>query len=297
MKVILFFIFSLIVSRSFAQNKNDDLLILVNGEKYKSLEIATIKRLKANTVDFYDHASRKSESFKGVPLIPLLTSILPEQLKKTVEVELISSNGYKTYFPIESFYKVDAILSYVALNGKFERYSWKEKLMVPLGPYYLVWDFKSIGKEDKNQYSSVYQIKQINLITNIVDFEVHDIKNNETIILGFRTYKKYCLSCHAVGPWGGEIGADLIKMKTLESRGADFITKYALNPQSINSQTKMLPLPKYKNRVAMAQGLVEFLNFASNPDQYIKSKKIESDKIRYDSFKTIVNEMRNGIKN
>lgn len=296
MKNIAYFILFLTPLLCCAQSKNDSLKLAVNGVEQKALSLEEIKKLKTATVEFYNYNMRKSEVFRGTHFNALLSSVLPEQIKKTVEVELVSSNGYKSYFPIENFSKVDAFVTYESAEGKFERYSTKEKTIVPLGPYYLVWDFKTLGTEDKNQYNSVYQITTINLITNIVDFGVHEIKNNDKLILGYRTYKKYCLSCHAIGTWGGDIGADLVQRKTLEKKGPDFIKKYVLNPQAVNPQTKMLALPKYKNSESMADGINEFLSFAGNPQLYIKDKKIDSDKARYESLKNIMEDMRSSKK-
>lgn len=281
-----------------AYAKVDDLIIQIDGEKYKTLKQEEIKDLKAINVDYYDYALRKSENFVGFSFSTLLTKYLATHLDKIVEVEFISNNGYKTYLPFESLKRVNSVLTYASTaNDKFERYSQKEKAIVPLGPYYLVWDFKSIGEEDKYLYSSVYQISQINFITNKIDFGINDSNVDKSITLGFRTYKRYCLSCHAIEEWGGDLSLDLIKKKTLEKKGAEFIIKYALDPSKMNKNTKMLPLPKYKNNPAMARGIVDFLFFAGNTDLYIKNKKIGPESIRYENIKTIMNEMRTKKQN
>jgi hypothetical protein len=287
-------IFLLFTTDAFSQGKSDKLILLLNGEEHKSIEMSAIREMKPSVVEFYDLAYRKSDTFKGVPFVSLFSSFFPSEIKKAVEIELISLNGYKTYIPIENFYKVDSYLTYESTIGKFERFSLKEKQIVHLGPYYLVWDFKTIGKEDRFQYNSVYQINKINLITNAVEFLPQDVKKNETIDLGYRTYKKYCLSCHAIDTWGGNISVDLIKKKTLEIKGADYIVKYALDPKSINPKTKMRPLPKYKNSEAMAKGVAEFLKFATNPTIYMK--KPETTKVRYESLKIIMDEMSKEMK-
>jgi hypothetical protein len=56
----------------------------------------------------------------------------------------------------------------------------------------------------------------------------------------------------------------------------------------------MRPLPKYKNSEAMARGVAEFLNFASNPTLYMK--KPETNKVRYESLKIIMDEMSKKVK-
>lgn len=294
MKIKILSIFLLFTTTAFSEEKSDTLILLLNGEKFKMVEMAAIREMKPSVVEFYDLANRKSDTFKGVPFIPLLSSLFPSELKKAIELELIAANGYKTYISIENFYKVDSYLTYESTIGKFERFGLKEKKLVFLGPYYLVWDFKTIGKEDRFQYNTVYQINKINLITNAVEFLPQDIKENEVINLGYRTYKKYCLSCHAIDKWGGDISFDLVKKKTIEIKGADYIIKYALDPKSINPKTTMKPLPKYKNREAMAKGVAEFLQFATNPALYLN--KPETTKVRYESLKIILDEMNNKVK-
>ncbi len=53
----------------------------------------------------------------------------------------------------------------------------------------------------------------------------------------------------------------LIKNKTLESKGAEYVKKYIRSPELINPKTKMLPLSNFKNREEMIQGIVDFLTF------------------------------------
>ncbi len=281
----------------------DDLKFLSDGVALKSFSLSDIKKMDSTNVEYYDHVTRKTFNYTGTPLLKLINSVLSEQVKNIVEIEFISKNGYKAYFTFNNFFKINAILTYKTVdNSKFERFSRTGGALVTLGPYYLVWDFSSIPKtensknEDKFQYNSVYQIDQINFITNIVDFGIHNSTVDKEIILGYRTFKRYCLSCHGINHWGGNIGVDFNKSKTLENKGSDYIIKYALDPLAINSKTKMEALPKFKNRDAMAKSIISFLSFAQNSEKYIKDKKIDADKIRYSELKGILNEIQNSKK-
>ena len=291
-KIIFLSLFIPISASSQADDPDTQLIIQKDDQDFKTIQLSDIKKLKSSVVEYYDYAIRKSDKFMGVPFINLLNFVKPHDLTKVIEVEFVSLNGYRKYFSMDQFYKVDSILSYEAVDGKFQRYSRQEKKLVPLGPYYLVWDFKTIGKEDRHQYSSNYQINKINLITNSINFGVNNVKENEAIHLGFRTYKRYCISCHAIGSTGGDISFDLLKRKTLEIKGHGYVKKYILDPSSLNLKSKMVALPKYKNSDAMADGVIEFLHFVNNPDQFFTKNKINPEKSRYNDLKLIIKEIR-----
>lgn len=198
------------------------LQIELNGEPQKNLDLATLKKSKIAVVNHFNSLNKRSEPYRGIPLSSLMSLAIPNQLKEVVEIELVSVNGFKSYYSAEMLQKVDSILSYERTDGEnFVRFSQKEKMLVPLGPYYFVWDFKNLAKDQREVYNSVYQVKKINFVTNKIDFGVNEGLDKE-IFLGLRTYKKYCLSCHAIGKLGGDISFDFIKKKTLESKGAEF---------------------------------------------------------------------------
>lgn len=120
-----------------------------------------------------------------------------------------------------------------------------------------MWDLSKIDYAQRLHYSSIYQIKGLNLISKAIDFGID--KKGTLIDLGKRTYKRYCLSCHALDGKGGNISIDLKKSKVLAKKGEKWVLKYILNPEKVNPDTKMLPLPQFKNRLQMAKGVVELL--------------------------------------
>lgn len=271
-----------------------DLTILVDGKKVKTLTPSDLKKIKLVKLDFYNSVSKRSEDYRGWIFSDLMQVAGVDKGKSIVEVEFSAVNGFKSYFSYDMFVKAPAILSYERVDGeKFVRYSQKEKMLVDLGPYYLIWDQKKMSASEQQPYNSVYQINQINFLTNQIDFGLVADKVDSNLYLGLRSYKKYCLSCHALGKLGGNLAMDLLQKNILEAKGDDYFIKYTLAPASVFAQTKMLPLPKFKNSQAMAQGIVEFLKFAKNPEKVLKTIKAKSGQsVLYNELSQLVDEMK-----
>lgn len=290
----IFFLLLAISKLSLGQTPSD-LIIQVNGEKKKVLEGKAIQQSKLTTVDYYNQNTHRSETYRGILFSELMEKAIGEEAKNIVEVEFISSDGYDNFISMDSLLKVPAVLTFERADGeKFVRYSQKLKSLVSLGPYYLVWDLKKVSKDEAALYSSDYEITTINFITKHVDFGVHEGDVDANLFLGYRTYKKYCLTCHAVSKKGGSIGPDLMEKKIVDTKGTDYLVKYMLEPQSVNPKTKMLPLPRFNNSKAMALGVVEFLTFMKNPEEILKKQKAKKDRLKYQELSDLVQQMKEG---
>ena len=266
-----------------------DIVISVDGKKIATANLDTIKTLRATNIEFFNHVIKRAELYKGVPTLALIEKYYPE-VQNVVEVELISENGFKSFFHMDRFLQVSSILAYERADGdKFVRYSSKEKILVPLGPLYLVWLMKGLSEQDRLNYRSIYQIAGINLVTNKAEFGVKENSVDGSIYLGYQTYKAQCISCHALGKVGGDISFDLVKHKTVDNKSAEYVIKYILNPTSVNPRSKMLPLPKFKNSNEMAKGVVDFLKFMQNPEELLKKKKEASADASYKELRELVN--------
>lgn len=263
--------------------------IFLDGKPHKKLNLEEIKNLKSETVEFYNYVTKRAELYKGVPFFTLMEKYAPETIDSMVEIELNSVNEFKYFFPRELFEVTNSILSYERADGDtFTRYSQKQKMLVPVGPLYLIWNLKNIKKDDRLNFKSVYQINKINVITSKNEFGVTEDAVDKSVFLGLQAYRKNCISCHAIGKLGGGISFDLVKRKTLETKGADYIKKYILDPASIDPETQMLPLPKYKNQAEIAQGIVDFLNFMRNPDEVLKKHQHNQGRNSYKALKEVV---------
>jgi hypothetical protein len=266
--------------------------VTVDGKKHASITMEEIRKLKTNEVEFFNHVTKRAELYKGVPTLSLIERLYPDS-NHILEIELISSNDFRYNIPMERLQLAHSILAFERADGdKFVRFSQKEKILVDLGPLYLVWDLKNVSAQDRLNFSSDYQIGAINLVTNRTDFGVNETSVDASVYLGFQTYKSRCLSCHSLGKLGGNMSFDLLKRKTLQMKGHDYVIKYILDPKSVNPQTRMLPLPKFKNSNEMAQGVVDFLKFMQNPEELLNKKKASSSGTSYKALKNIVNEMR-----
>lgn len=252
--------------------------ILLDNQKHNFINMTTIKGMKSENVSFYNYATKRVEVYKGIPFLDFLELTAGNQFKNIVEVELIAENDFKYYVSMDLIRKTHSILSFDRADGdKFLRYSTKNKILVPLGPLYLVWDLKDIPRSERLQYTSVYQIKAINVKTNRLTFGIHEKAVDESVYLGYQTYKKHCLSCHSLGKLGGDLSFDLVQRKTLDKKGERYVMKYILKPEAMNPKTKMLPLPNYKNKIQLAQGVVDFLKFMHNPENILEKKAIDKE--------------------
>jgi hypothetical protein len=151
----------------------------------------------------------------------------------------------------------------------------KENKIVELGPYYLVWNSKQIARESDHEYKSVYQVNKIGFNTTKLDFYNYKVDVAESVFLGYRSYHNFCLSCHAIGNRGGSLSYNLLKRDVLSPSKRKWLMAYILNPKSIKKDSTMPALPNFKNRQEMAEGIIEYLEFASDPLAGLKKNKID----------------------
>lgn len=271
-----------------AKGTADSLKLSLNGVAQATLTMQGLRKMKATTVDFINADGTKGETYKGVAFSDLVAaSKIP--FDQVVEAEFVAKNGYKYYVNKAAFAR-NVILSYERTDQKkFERFSSKEDMIIELGPYYLIWDYEGITEEEKPLYHSVYQVNEINFVTNSINFGVHETADRASVVTGYNTYKKYCLSCHAVNGVGGTLSNDLNKDNVIQKKGEDYVVKYALDPKSVNPNSKMLPLPSFKNREVMARSVVDFLKFLKDPSE--EHKKHANDKKHVEMLKEMMREM------
>ena len=285
LKILLFF---LITTTGYAS----DIAITIDGKLSSSLKLDEIKKMRTQEVEFFNIVTKRAELYRGVPTLTVIEKFYPDS-QNLVEVNFVSENGFRSYVEMDRLRGTSSILSFERADGdKFVRFSQKEKILVPLAPLYLVWDLKDKKGEERLSLSSIYQIKSINLQTSKSEFGLKESSVDESVYLGLQTYRAHCISCHAIGSEGGDVAFDLVKRKTLKTRGADYVAKYILNPVAMNPKTKMLPLPRYKNQAMMAQGVVNFLKFMQNPEELLKKKKASERDSSYKALQEIVKTMK-----
>ena len=289
MNILKLFFFTIFFSQL---ARAEDVILSLDGKELAKVSLEEIKKMKPQKLEYFNRTTLRSELYVGISTLGFIENYFPD-IQKLHEVEFITDNDINPFIAMKLFQNTNSILAYDRADGdKFVRFSKKEKILVPLSPLYLVWDFKGASSEVKKTHRSLYQIRKINLITNKVDLGIHQDKVDASIFMGYETYKRHCLSCHAIGKVGGKNSYDLVKRLTVQSKGAEYVKKYIYDPNIINPKTKMLPFPKLQDSETKIQGIVDFLTFMENPEIVLKNINHVKGQARYKALKEIVNQMQ-----
>lgn len=90
--MIKLFIFCLALSAlSFAQT----ITITVDGKKHSSITMEEIRKLKSNELEFFNHVTKRSEIYKGVPTLSLIEKLYPES-QNVLEVNSFLKTTFDT---------------------------------------------------------------------------------------------------------------------------------------------------------------------------------------------------------
>lgn len=250
--------------------------LTVDSVEKSALSLDELRKRKSEVVEYYNWNTKRSEVYRGVNMLDLLE----KEASGIAEVELETDNGLHFFVSGDSLKQVRSILAYERADGDtFKRYSEKKKMLMHMGPLYLVWDLKGVPKEQKLYFTSIYQIRSIRIKTTKADFGLVDDGIDPKVYLGLQAYRQNCIMCHAIGNAGGSESFDLIKRQTLSLKGESYVQKFILDPRSFNPKTTMLPLPQYKNRDEVAQGIVAFLKYMKEaPDTSKLNSKTPASK-------------------
>ncbi len=244
-------------------------------------------------VEAYSAPLKTSEGYRGFSFLEMARIAIPQDLARVLEIQLQSENGYSVYYPMEMFQKTQALMAFTRKDGgPFVRYSGLQKQLITLAPYYLVWNARALSPNEQAIYNHIYKIKTVNFITRAVNLGVNLQEVDANIQLGQRTYKQFCLSCHALQSEGGKVSINFLENKTIALKGRDYFVKYALDPAKVNPRTAMPELPQFKNREGMAQAVVDFLLFMEKPEAFYKDKKITPLQERYKKLTRMLQEAR-----
>lgn len=280
MKLILFAFF-IATFNCFA----NDLEIYVDGKTFKTIKEEEIKKLETKNLTHINHGLKENELYFGPTILTLIEKYVPHLKNQIKELEFTTTNGYKSYFLEDKFHKVDAILAYArADQKKFVRISRDENKIIDLGPYYLIWDSIHTPKDSEYDYKSVFKVHQIGFNTSTLNFHSFKDEVSESAFLGYRSYHNFCLSCHAIGNRGGSLSYNLLKRDIFSEKKRKWLMDYILNPKSVRKDSLMPALPEFKNRQKMAQGIIEYLEFAKDPIAGLQKNKIDPKSLFGQSF-------------
>lgn len=219
------------------------LVIYQDGKFLKSYSRSEFLNIgESKKIKFYNYNNNKSTTYLGIEIDYILKNLNIDS-NEIEEVVFNCLNGYQPYLNYQLFKNRKAYLTYKTAGAKpFTRFSQKTKKIVDLGPYYLVWKLDDLHQKYRFKYSSIYKIQAIDFKTKLFKLPF----NKNTNLDGFKTYKRYCLSCHKINNNGGSLSSELLDSKYLKSE-VDF-TRYVANPNSVNPNSEMLPFPNFANK-------------------------------------------------
>ena len=190
-------------------------------------------------IDFpYDNYYQKPMTFSAYSLQPLIDQIL-EEVEQPEDYALIfrCSDGYNKDISLTTFIENP---SYIVF--KDDESGGVDTISSKLGKYYLTWDEMAPG----NELPYPYQVAKVELIEAsalFINSYPVDVASNEQLAFGFKTFNKYCRSCHSINKEGGDLGPELnVPQNITTYRSQTFIQAFVSNPQQYRYNSKMAPV-------------------------------------------------------
>jgi mono/diheme cytochrome c family protein len=168
----------------------------------------------------------------------------------------ISSSKLKTYSAYLTFERDDGAAFVIDNSGQNQKH-------IFLGPYYLVWDNRSVPDLlRQGAYGWPYQITRI---------ELHRITDDKVLLppnttkeeaQGFAETKEYCLTCHRIKGLGGEKYPEDLVQASCRWKDTE-LKAWIDNPYQVRTGTAMPPLNKMlpdNERRGVIERIVRYLN-------------------------------------
>jgi cytochrome c2 len=243
----------------------------LHGNTLSTLALASdeLGGVKSQEITIEEPHTQLKKTFVGVSIKALLDKVYGPKWKTEEEILVTCQDGYQPSIPVKKFLNNDAYLTWKFKNNDsftiINTLQGNER--ITLAPFYLVWE-NIINKSIKNGGATdfPYQVVAIDLIKFKDKFGSLAPKSlhNKSIEEGFYAFRKYCLSCHAIGNGstasGGQKGPDLAQINLHQRFPHAALQKWLLNPQAVKPGTTMPPLaPKQKYREKIADLIEKYL--------------------------------------
>lgn len=202
-------------------------------------------------------------NYKGVSANELFSKVYGPSWTDEDEVLFTCSDGYQPSVPVTEFKTFDAYFVYGMQDGSefMIDNNLQNQKNIELGPYYLVWDnIKHPELRSEPPSFWPYQVVSVDLISFAQRFpKLAPAADSEAIVkTGFSWYRKYCMSCHAIGGEGGEKGPDLEDISRRYS--PKWLSEFITNPRSLRPESTMARLnPDLKERDRIIDSIVRYL--------------------------------------
>jgi cytochrome c2 len=217
-------------------------------DRGKDVATRTLSELEALSpavdVKVYQPHEEKEIEFKAMPLAPLLDKVYGDKWRKAELVMFVCADGYRNPVEVSRITAHAAWLAVARNDGDFElTEKHPQQKQVELGPLFLIWDtLHDADSKARGLEGWPYQVVGLDLI----DFAdrypglVPSKKASASAKRGFEVFKKYCVTCHALGGEGGSVGPELGKPVSVTTYYKEpWLKRWIRNPSDLRARTAM----------------------------------------------------------
>ncbi len=188
-----------------------------------------------------DPVYHKKKVFQAIDAIQFLKTskkynqLITSQIKIIFECE----DGYKPEMPLNLFVKSHPFIASRDLEFS-ENVKWgsilKQGVLKKLAPFYIVYP-----KENPNNTLLKWPYNLIKIHLEPISIENDKLyPKNKANIVGYKLFKNYCITCHAINGIGGTLGPELNHPKSVTSYWKENdLVNYICNPASYRDNVKM----------------------------------------------------------
>jgi len=215
-------------------------------EKQQTQTLEALKKiLTPESITVWEPHEKKEVTYVGFRAAALFDALTNKEWRKIEDVVLTCLDGYQAVVPTERFSKYDAFLAFERTGQPEFRVtnSLQGNEVVPLGPYYLVWDNRE--KPDlkaEGGHGWPYQVKMVSFFSAEERFpKMAPPKGSPPPVKrGFAAYQKNCFTCHAVNGDGGNKSIDLVvPFSPVEYWKEPWLKRWIVNAAELRPGTTM----------------------------------------------------------
>lgn len=187
------------------------ILTFISGDKevLRLTPADLAKRPSARIVEVDDSFYKRRKRYKAVPLKDLLTAAYGGSWGENAlgEVFFDALDGYRSHAPVSVLMNDGAMVAYADADAP----DWKPmpKGVVP-GPFYLVWT--GPGQSPDKGFPWPWQVTSVKMTVLEDEYPKALPKGaapDSAAVRGWATFRRACISCHAMSGDGGTVGPDL----------------------------------------------------------------------------------------
>jgi mono/diheme cytochrome c family protein len=238
------------------------------GKSVAKMSLASLKKHPSATKLSLNHGQ---ENYLVVPIGPLLKEVYKDPYSRNPDFFFVCSDGYRAAVPSAELQKYPAYLAF----GRSDKKPFVEpKEKKNLAPYYLIWDSNKFP-DRKSLGSWPFQVVAIDRESLAERYPLVPPQHpNPQVARGFRSFCKYCISCHQINGQGGQMAVDLnYPHNVTEYFKEDFLLKLIDNPQSVRGRATMPGLKSdIPHRKEMIADIVAYLKAKAAEPKPVKKR-------------------------